>query len=44
MCELLETVTRQTGVTTLHITHDRNEATRLADVWFELSNGAVVAV
>jgi ABC-type sugar transport system ATPase subunit len=44
MCELLQAVTRQSGVTTLHITHSRDEARRLADVWFELVEGTVVLV
>lgn len=43
MCELLEEVKRATGVTVLHITHDRNEAERLADVVFQISGGQVSA-
>jgi ABC-type sugar transport system ATPase subunit len=39
ICELLESVTRQTGVTTLHITHSRREADRLGDIVFRLKDG-----
>ncbi|MGA2497757.1 MAG: ATP-binding cassette domain-containing protein [Tepidisphaeraceae bacterium] len=31
MCELLQTVTRQSAITTLHFTHEAREAERLAD-------------
>jgi ABC-type sugar transport system ATPase subunit len=41
MCELLATVKRVTGVTVLHITHDRNEAARLADVSLEFVEGSI---
>ena len=41
MCDLLDEVKRATGVTILHITHDRNEAERLADVTFRLERGEV---
>jgi ABC-type sugar transport system ATPase subunit len=39
MCALLKTITRQTGVTTLHITHNRAEAQNLGNVIFMLENG-----
>jgi ABC-type sugar transport system ATPase subunit len=39
MCTLLKTVSRKTGVTTLHITHNRAEAQKLGDVTFVLENG-----
>jgi ABC-type sugar transport system ATPase subunit len=42
MCDLLEEITRRTGVTTLHVTHSREEAMRLADVWFQLIDGGIV--
>lgn len=41
MILLLQTVRRQTGVTTLHVTHHRQEADRLADVLLELRDGQV---
>lgn len=41
MCELLEDVRRVTGVTTLHITHNRDEAERLADCLFRIENGRI---
>lgn len=41
MHEVLRTVRAKTGVTTLHITHDRNDAVALADVLLELREGAV---
>ncbi len=41
MCSLLTRVTKQTGVTTLHITHNRGEARTLADVLFVLENGTL---
>jgi ABC-type sugar transport system ATPase subunit len=42
MCELLATVTARTHVTTLHVTHNRDEARRLAGVMFELVGGRIV--
>jgi len=39
--ELLKRVQHETGVTTLHITHNRREAEALADVWLELADGRV---
>jgi molybdate/tungstate transport system ATP-binding protein len=41
MCALLEDVRRVTGVTTLHITHNLDEAQRLADSLFRLENGRI---
>lgn len=43
MVELLEAVRRATGVTTLHVTHRREEARRLADRVLILADGAVRA-
>jgi len=42
MCDLLEDVRRQTHVTTLHVTHNLNEATRMADCLFRIEGGKVV--
>ncbi len=39
--ELLKRVQQETGVTTLHITHDHEEAAALADVLLELVDGQV---
>ncbi|MFP6584235.1 MAG: ATP-binding cassette domain-containing protein [Candidatus Hydrogenedentota bacterium] len=41
ICDLLEGIKNQAGVTCLHITHDINEAARLADRIFTFDNGAV---
>lgn len=41
MYELLKSVREHSGVTTLHITHSRAEARRLADIVFRLENGRV---
>ncbi len=41
MCRLLRTVQQQTGVTFLHVTHNMNEARRLADQVFQLAGHAV---
>jgi len=38
---LLKSLQARTGVTTLHVTHSREEARRLADRLFVLENGAV---
>ncbi len=43
MYELLKSVQEQTGVTTLHVTHSRGEAQRLADAVLELRDGKVVS-
>ena len=42
MCDLLGWVKEEMGVTVLHVTHDLNEAARLADVRFEIVDGGVV--
>ena len=42
MCVLLERIKVETGVTVLHITHDRNEAERLADAIYDMSAGSGV--
>lgn len=42
MYGLLELVRRQTGVTTLHVTHSEEEADRLADVVFRVENGTLI--
>jgi ABC-type sugar transport system ATPase subunit len=39
LCELLLTIQKQTGLTTLHITHSRSEARLLAGQLIVLSNG-----
>ncbi len=44
MCELLREVKQRTGVTTIHVTHDQNEAARLADRLYVLEDGVVRAV
>ena len=41
MCQLLERVHRETGVTILHITHSPSEARRLGGCHFRLSDGQV---
>lgn len=41
MYELLQSVRRRTGVTTLHVTHHLHEAQRLADQMFVLHQGVV---
>ena len=38
MCELLEDVRRRTGVTTLHVPHNLDEAERLADCLFHIND------
>ena len=42
ICDTLYTIKEQTGVTCLHITHDINEAQRLADILVEMKDGAIV--
>lgn len=44
MYKLLEQVRRQTGVTTLHVTHNLEEAVQLADQLFRVEGGLVTAV
>lgn len=41
LADLLHRVQRETAVTVLHITHNRSEAARLADVLFRLENGRI---
>ena len=41
---LLQRVRAETGVTTLHITHNRAEADALADTWLFIRDGQVVQV
>jgi molybdate/tungstate transport system ATP-binding protein len=41
LCTLLESVQKATGVTTLHVTHHRDEAGRLADRILVIENGGV---
>ena len=41
MCSLLNRISKQTGVTTLHITHNRAEARTLGDVLLVLENGVL---
>jgi molybdate/tungstate transport system ATP-binding protein len=42
MCDLLDNVRRQTHVTTLHVTHNLTEATRLSDCLFRIEDGKVL--
>jgi ABC-type sugar transport system ATPase subunit len=44
LADLLRRVQRETAVTVLHITHNRSEATRLADHLFRLEDGHVLEV
>lgn len=44
MYDLLRRVQRETGVTTLHITHSRSEVEALADVFLLLENGGIRGV
>jgi len=44
MYETLSLVRRQTGVTTLHVTHNQEEADRLADLVFRIEDGTVARV
>jgi molybdate/tungstate transport system ATP-binding protein len=41
ICDLLATIRQELNVTVLHITHDPNEATRLAQRLFRLESGAI---
>lgn len=43
MCDLLDNVRRRTQVTTLHVTHNLNEAQRLADCVFRIEDGQVIS-
>jgi molybdate/tungstate transport system ATP-binding protein len=42
MCDLLKTIVKEMNVTALHITHNRNEAARLADQIFLFEDGQIV--
>ena len=44
MCELLGDVQKKTGTTTLHVTHNRDEAERLADYLFRIEDGQIQQV
>jgi ABC-type sugar transport system ATPase subunit len=44
MCDLLRDVRRRTGVTTLHITHNLEEAQALADCLFRLHHGRIETI
>jgi molybdate/tungstate transport system ATP-binding protein len=44
MCDLLSDVQKQTGTTTLHVTHNREEAERLADYLFRIEDGQIQQV
>jgi molybdate/tungstate transport system ATP-binding protein len=41
MCELLEDISRKEQVTTLHVTHNLDEARHLADCLFEVADGRI---
>ena len=41
MYELLRHLRRETGVTTLHVTHSLEEARHLADIIYRIDNGHV---
>ena len=43
LATLLKNIQRELGVTALHITHSRSEATRVADVQFRFDSGRVIA-
>jgi ABC-type sugar transport system ATPase subunit len=43
LCDLLRRIQRAHGVTTLHVTHAREEARRLADILYVIDRGAVGA-
>ena len=42
LATLLRRVQRETSVTVLHVTHQRSEAARLADVLFRFEGGRIV--
>lgn len=44
MCELLSSVQQQTGVTTLHVTHNLDEAQRLGDCLLRIEDGRIQTV
>ena len=41
MCDVLHAVRSHTGVTILHVSHNLNEARRLADLIYVLKDGAL---
>lgn len=41
MCSLLQRITREAGISTLHVTHDTHEAMRLADRLLVLNQGRI---
>ena len=41
MYDVIRRMRHHTGVTTLHVTHNHNEASELADVHFQMVNGSV---
>jgi ABC-type sugar transport system ATPase subunit len=43
LCDLLRRIQRERGVTTLHVTHSREEARRLADTLYVIERGVVAA-
>lgn len=43
MCDLLRSVKAHTQVTTLHVTHNLEEAHLLGDCWFRIENGQIVS-
>ena len=42
MCDLLSDVQKKTGTTTLHVTHNREEAEQLADCLFRIEDGQIL--
>jgi ABC-type sugar transport system ATPase subunit len=42
LCDLLRRIQRERGVTTLHVTHSREEARRLADTLYVIDRGVVM--
>ena len=42
ICGLLKRIQKETGVTVLHVTHNRNEAARLANTLFCMKDGRLV--
>ena len=41
MCDLLKTVQKRTAVTTIHVTHDRDQGRILADKLFQFADGMI---
>jgi len=42
LCELLTSIQKRTGMTTRHVTHNRQEAERLADCLFRIEDGTIL--